>query len=164
HRRGDPTWTVAGQAPAGAGSRWAAWSDVAAGIPARGEDLAGRGADFAGASRPQALEPRTDCGGSGIGGESPEVASLRPLHATGSDGGRSCGGGIDRYDRLAADRCALQPIGANSAFAGRISKSRRGHCHVRWSRGRSEAYRRAVGTWRIGELLPGAFSPRRIVP
>ena len=44
------------------------------------------------------------------------------------------------------------------------SQSRRGHCHARWSRGRSEAYRRGVGTWRIGKLLPGAFSPRRSVP
>ena len=111
--------TVAGRAPAGAGSQWAACSDVAAGIPPRGEDLAGRRADFAGASRPRALEPRTDCGGSGIGGESPELASLRPLHTAGCDCGRSCGGGIDRCDRLAADCCALQPIGANSAFAGR---------------------------------------------
>ena len=100
----------------------------------------------------------------GLGGESPGFPPLRPLHTAGCDCGRSCGSGIDRCDRLAADCCALQPIGTNSPFAGRISKSRRGHCHVRWSSGRSEAYRRGVGTWRIGKLLPGAFSPRRVVP
>jgi hypothetical protein len=98
----------------------------------------------------------------GLLGGSPSL--LRPLHTAGCDCGRSCGGGIYRCDRLAADCCALQPIGTNSAFAGRISKSRRGHCHVRWSRGRAEAYRRGIGTWRIGKLLPGAFSPRRVVP
>ena len=38
------------------------------------------------------------------------------------------------------------------------------HCHARWSRGRSDAYRRGVGTWRIGKLLPGAFGPCRYVP
>jgi RNA polymerase sigma-70 factor (ECF subfamily) len=32
------------------------------------------------------------------------------------------------------------------------------------SRGRSDAYRRGLGTWRIGKLLPGAFSPRGYVP
>ena len=58
------------------------------------------------------------------------------------------------YDRLLA----------NSAFAGCTAQSCRGHCHARWSRGRSGAYRRGVGTWRIGELLPGAFSPCRYVP
>ena len=63
-----------------------------------------------------------------------------------------------------ADCCALRPIGANSAFAGCTAQSRRGHCHARWSRGRSEAYRRGVGTGRIGKLLPGAFSPRGYVP
>ena len=67
-------------------------------------------------------------------------------------------------DRLAADCCALRPIGANSAFAGCTAQSCRGNCHARWSRGRSDAYRRGVGTWRIGELLPGAFRPRGYVP
>ena len=52
----------------------------------------------------------------------------------------------------------------DSANACRVSKSRRGHFHVRWSGGRSEAYRRSVGTWRIGKLLPRGFSPRRVVP
>ena len=82
----------------------------------------------------------------------------------GCDCGRSCGGGIGRCDRLAADCCALQPIGTNSAFASCTAKSCRGHCNARWSRGRSDAYRRGVGTWRIGKLLPGAFSPCRYVP
>ena len=67
-------------------------------------------------------------------------------------------------DRLAADRCAVRPVGTNSAFAGVLSKSLRGHCHARWSGGRSSAYRRGVGTGRIGELLPGACSPRGYVP
>ena len=96
--------------------------------------------------------------------ESPELPPLRLLHAAGCDCGRSCGGGIGRCDRLAADCCDLRPIGANSAFAGCTAQSCRGHCHARWSRGRSGAYRRGVGTWRIGKLLPGAFSPRRYVP
>ena len=86
------------------------------------------------------------------------------LHTAGCDCGRSCGGGIGRCDRLAADCCALQPIGTNSAFASCTAKSCRGHCHARWSRGRSDAYRRGLGTWRIGKLLPGAFSPRGYVP
>jgi RNA polymerase sigma-70 factor, ECF subfamily len=47
-RRGHSTGPVAGRTPAGGGSHWAACSDVAAGIPPRGEDLAGRRADFAG--------------------------------------------------------------------------------------------------------------------
>ena len=93
-----------------------------------------------------------------------KLPPLRRLHTAGCDCGRSCGGGIDRCDRLAADCCALQPIGTNSAFAGCTSQSCRGNCHVRWSRGRSDAYRRGVGTWRIGKLLPGAFSPCRYVP
>ena len=46
------------------------------------------------------------------------AASLRPLYAAGCDCGRSCGGGIDRCHRLAADCCALRPIGTNSGFAG----------------------------------------------
>ena len=96
--------------------------------------------------------------------KSPEVAPLRLLHTAGCDCGRSCGGGIGRCDRLAADCCALQPTGTNSAFAGCTSQSCRGHCHARWSRGRSDAYRRGVGTWRIGKLLPGAFSPCGYVP
>ena len=69
-----------------------------------------------------------------------------------------------RCDRLAADCCALRPIATNSAFAGCTAKSCRGNCNARWSRGRSDAYRRVVGTWRIGKLLPGAFSPCRYVP
>src|SRR6516162_9093684 len=48
-------------------------------------------------------------------------------------------------DRLAADCCALQPVGANSAFAGCPSQPCRGNCHARWSRGRSGAYRRGAG-------------------
>ncbi len=86
------------------------------------------------------------------------------LHTAGCDCGRSCGGGIGRCDRLAADCCALRPIGTNSAFASCTAESCRGHCHARWSRGRSGAYRRGVGTWRIGKLLPGAFSPCGYVP
>jgi RNA polymerase sigma-70 factor (ECF subfamily) len=43
------------------------------------------------------------------------------LHTAGCDCGRSCGGGIGRCDRLAADCCALRPIGTNSAFAGCLS-------------------------------------------
>src|ERR1700734_1636924 len=111
-----------------------------------------------------ALEPRADRGGSGIAGESPEVPPIRLLHTAGCDCGRSCGGGIGRCDRLAADCCALQPTGTNSAFASCTSKSCCGNCHARWSRGRSDAYRRGVGTWRIGKLLPGAFGPCRYVP
>src|SRR6266550_133769 len=38
------------------------------------------------------------------------------------------------------------------------------HRNVRWSRGRSSAYRRGAGTWRVGKLLPGAFSPCGYVP
>jgi hypothetical protein len=82
----------------------------------------------------------------------------------GGDCGRSCGGGINRRDRLATDCCALRPIGTNSPFASGTSKSGRGNCYARWSGGRSGAYRCAVGAWRIGELLPGAFSACRIVP
>ena len=82
----------------------------------------------------------------------------------GCDCGRSCRGGIGRCDRLAADCCALRPIGTNSAFASGTAESCRGYCHARWSRGRSGAYRRGVGTWRIGQLLPGAFRPCRYVP
>jgi RNA polymerase sigma-70 factor, ECF subfamily len=89
-----------------------------------------RRADFAGEPGSLALEPRADRGGSGIGGESPEVPPLRLVRTAGCDCGRSCGGGIGRCDRLAADCCALQPIGTNSAFASGTSKSRRGHCHA----------------------------------
>ncbi|HXY48897.1 MAG TPA: DUF6596 domain-containing protein [Terriglobales bacterium] len=96
--------------------------------------------------------------------ESPEVPPLRCLHTAGCDCGRSCAGGIGRCDRLAADCCALQPVGANAAFAGCSSQPCRGNCHARWSRGRSGAYRGGVGAWRIGELLPGAFRPCRYVP
>ena len=92
------------------------------------------------------------------------VPPLRLLHTAGCDCGRSCGGGIGRCDRLAADCCALRPIATNSAFASCRAQSCRGHCHARWSRGRSGAYRRGVGTWRIGKLLPGAFRPCRYVP
>ena len=102
--------------------------------------------------------------GVGVAGESPEVPSLRLLHTAGCDCGRSCGGGIGRCDRLAADCCALRPIATNSAFASCTAKSCRGNCNARWSRGRSDAYRRVVGTWRIGKLLPGAFSPCGYVP
>jgi hypothetical protein len=69
-----------------------------------------------------------------------------------------------RCDRLAADCCALRPIATNSAFASATAQSCRGNCNVRWSRGRSGAYRRGVGTWRIGKLLPRAFRPCRYVP
>ena len=58
------------------------------------------------------------------------------------------------YDRLVQ----IQPSPVVRA------ESCRGNCNVRWSRGRSGAYRRGVGTWRIGELLPGAFRPSRYVP
>ena len=100
---------------------------------------------------------------------SAEVPPLRLLHTAGCDCGRSCRGGIGRCDRLAADCCALRPIGTNSAFASCTAQSCRGHCHARWSRGRSGAYRRGVGgffwkTRRIGKLLPGAFRPCRYVP
>jgi RNA polymerase sigma-70 factor, ECF subfamily len=82
----------------------------------------------------------------------------------GCDCSRSCGSGIGRCDRLAANCCALRPVGANSAFAGCPSQPCRGSCHARWSRGRSDAYRRGAGTWRISELLPGAFGARGFVP
>jgi len=162
--RGDSTGPVADRTPARAGSHWAAFPDVAPRISSRRENLSERRADFAGESRPLALEPRADRGGSGIAGEIPEVPPLRLLHTAGCDCGRSCGGGIGRCDRLAADCCALQPIGTNSAFASCTAKSCRGNCHARWSRGRFDAYRCGVGTWRIGKLLPGAFSPRGYVP
>ena len=76
----------------------------------------------------------------------------------------ACGGGIGRGDRLGADCGALRPIGASSAYAGGATQSCRGHCHAGWSRGRSDAYRRGAGAWRIGQLLPGAFGPCRYVP
>jgi RNA polymerase sigma-70 factor (ECF subfamily) len=60
--------------------------------------------------------------GVAFAGESPEVRAevppLRRLHAASCDCGRSCGGGIGRCHRLAADCCALRPIATNSAFAG----------------------------------------------
>ncbi len=93
-----------------------------------------------------------------------EVPPLRLLHVAGCDCSRSRGSGIGRRDRLAADCCALRPIATNSAFASGATKSCRGHCHARRSRGRSGAYRRGVGAWRIGKLLPGAFRPCRYVP
>src|SRR6266481_996451 len=99
-----------------------------------------------------------------LAGESAEVPPLRLLHTAGCDCGRSCGGGIGRCDRLAADRCALRPIGTNSSFASCTAQSCRGNCNVRRSRGRSDAYRRGFGTWRIGKLLLGAFRPRGYVP
>ncbi len=40
----------------------------------------------------------------------------------------------NRCDRLAADCCALQPIGANSPFASSPSESCGGHWPARWSR------------------------------
>ena len=81
-------------------------------------------------------------------------APLRLLHPAGRDCGRSCGGGIGRRDRLAADCCALRPTGTNSAFAGCTAQSCRGHCHARWSRGRSGADRRGIGdsSGKQGEL------------
>jgi RNA polymerase sigma-70 factor, ECF subfamily len=102
--------------------------------------------------------------GSGVAGQSPEVPPLRFLHTTGCDCGRSCGGGVGGCNRLAADCCALRRIATNSTFASCAAKSCRGNCNVRWSRGRSDAYRSGVGEWRIGKLLPGAFSPCRYVP
>ena len=81
--------------------------DVAPGIPSRRENLSDRRADFAGKSRPLALEPGADRGGSGIAKESPELPPLRPLHTAGCHCGRSCGGGIGRCHRLAADCCAF---------------------------------------------------------
>ena len=93
-----------------------------------------------------------------------QVPPLRLLHTAGCDCGCSCGGGIGGGDRLGADCCALRPIATNSAFASCTAKSCRGHCHARWSRGRSGAYRRGVGTGRIGKLLPGAFRPCGYVP
>ena len=52
---------------------WGSFSDVAPGIPPRRQNLSDRRADFAGASRPLALEQRADRGGSGLAGESPGV-------------------------------------------------------------------------------------------
>ena len=86
---------------------WAAFPDVASRIPSRREDIADRRADFAGEPRPLTLEPGADRGGTGIAGEGPEVPPFRLLHTAGCDCGRSCGGGIGRCDRLAADCCAL---------------------------------------------------------
>ena len=43
------------------------------------------------------------------------------------------------------------------------TQSRRGHCYVRWSRGRPRQYRCAFGARRTGGLLSGAFRPRRYV-
>src|SRR5437899_905053 len=164
NRRGDSTGPVADRPSARAGGNWAALPDVAARIPSRRSNLSDRRADFAGESKPLALEPKTDRRGSGIAGESPELPPLRLLHTAGRHCGRSCGGGIGRCHRLAADCCALQPVGTNSAFASCTSKSCRGNCHARWSRGRSDAYRRGLKTWRIGELPPGHFSSCRYVP
>ena len=65
---------------------------------------------------------------------------IRPLHTAGRHCGRTCAGGIGRGDRLGTDRCAVRPIGTNSAFAGSTTQSRRGHCDARWSRGRSGPY------------------------
>ena len=135
-----------------------------AGIPPRRENLADRRADFAGEPGSLAVEPGADRGGSGIVGESPEFPRLRLLHTAGGDCGRSCGGEIGGGDRLGADCCAVRPIGANSAFASCTAQSCRGHCHARWSRGRSDADRCGAGTGRIGELLSGAFRPCRYVP
>jgi RNA polymerase sigma-70 factor (ECF subfamily) len=63
-----------------------------------------------------------------------------------------------------ADCCALQPVGANSAFAGCPSQPCRCNCRARWSSGRAGAYRRGVGAWRARELLSGSFRPGRHVP
>ena len=57
-----------------------------------------------------------------------------------------------------------QPPRADAAFAGCPSQSRRGHCRMRRSRGRSGAHRRIVAAWRTGELLPRALGSCRVVP
>src|ERR1700723_1380081 len=54
----------------------------------------------------------------------------------------------------------IQP--AQSSTAGSAGPLRLGFL-MRWARGRSAAYRRGVATGRIGQLLPGAFSPRRVL-
>ena len=132
-------------------------------IPSLSENLSDRRADSAGKSGSLALEPGEDRGGSGVAGESPEVRPLRLLHTAGCDCGRSCTGRIGRCDRLAADCRAIRPIATDSAFASGTAEPCRSYCHVRWSRGRSGADRRSVGTWRIRKLLPGAFGPRGYV-
>src|ERR1700723_2442431 len=60
---------TADRTPARAGSHRSAFPDVAAGIPSRRENIADRRSDSAGESRPLALEPGADRGGSGIAGE-----------------------------------------------------------------------------------------------
>jgi RNA polymerase sigma-70 factor (ECF subfamily) len=52
--------------PARTGGHWTACPDVAPGIPSRRENVADRRADLAGKSRPRALEPGADRGGSGM--------------------------------------------------------------------------------------------------
>jgi len=55
NRRGDSTGPVADRTPARAGSHWAAFPDVATGIPSRRENLSDRRADLAGKPGPLAL-------------------------------------------------------------------------------------------------------------
>ena len=90
-RRGDSTGPGTDRASARAGGYRAACSDVAAGIPSRSEDFSSWRADLAGESRSLALELRTDRRRSGMGGENPELPSLRPLHTASRNCGRSCG-------------------------------------------------------------------------
>jgi hypothetical protein len=119
------------ETPARAGSHWVAFPDVATGIPSRRENLSGRRANFAGEPGSLALEPRADRGGNGIGGESPEVPPLRLLHTAVCDCGLHAEAESARCDRLAANCCALQPIGTNSAFASCTAKSCRGNYNWR---------------------------------
>ncbi len=58
NRRGDSTGPLAERTPARARSHWAAFPDVATGIPSRRENIAGRRADLAGEPGSLALEPR----------------------------------------------------------------------------------------------------------
>ena len=137
--------------------------------PARSPNASCAKAEIREASIPTRCRCRTSCRNGWTRCFKPSISSstrgtpLRLLYAASRDCICSRRGGVGRRHRLAAERRALQPAGTSSVLAGCPSKSRRRHCRMRWTSGRSDAYRRAVGRWQTGELLAGAFSPCRVV-
>ena len=150
---------------AGAGSHWAAFPDVAAGIPSRRENIADRRADFAGEAGSLALEPGADRGGSGIAGESADSPAasalthcrvrLRPFMRRRNRWRRPTGG------RLLRSTTNWHEFSLRRLYSSIVPWPL--PCAMVPEAGLAQIDA-VLETWRIGELLPGAFRPRRYVP
>lgn len=110
------------------------------------------------------MESRPDRGRGLAGIERSGLASLRALHAPGSNRGRARRGIEGGHDGLAADRRVVRRAAESGSVSGDRAQSRGRDRDARWTGGGALAGRCDSRAWRPGGVSPRPCGARRSLP